>query len=200
MSEGLSDRELARLLSGRDSPSALDKEAVFERVMAETPARRRRRWAAFAVPLAAAAAVVLAVLAVPREAAFGPKGAGLANLELSCVRGEAPAPCAPGATLVFDVTPPAERPYFAAFARRPDGAIVWYRPAPGERTARASGVLEAGVHLGPEHPPGRYAVFGVFTAEPMARAELRAALGDELASNDRVTVVRRPLEVREGRP
>ena len=56
------DRRAARLLSGRDGMSVLEKEAVLDDVLRATarPARRRRtvRWMSGVTVLAAAAAVV----------------------------------------------------------------------------------------------------------------------------------------------
>lgn len=195
MSESPRDSELARLLAGRDGPSVLDKEAVFEGVMAGVaPPPRRRRWWALVAPLAAAAALALALVARPGAdpgPEFGMKGPGGANLALTCVRGQAPAACAPGTTLLFDVTPAPARPFFAAFGRRADGQGVWLWPEAGARSAEVRGLTKRGFLL---EAGGVVEVYGLFTAAPMSRDELQAGLADGLESTDVVTVVRRDVE------
>lgn len=191
------DAELAGLLSGRSGPSVLDKEAAFEAVMAEQPRRRRFGWHAAIWPMTAVAAVAvaLAVVVVPTEPApseFTPRGAADPGLTLSCVRKEAPAPCVPGATLLLDVRPKA-RPYFGAFARSPEGTIIWYLPAADQPTRKQDGLLSQGFELSGVHGGGTLEVFGVFTDRPMTRPQLKAALDDGLKSTDAVSVVRRSL-------
>lgn len=69
----LDDRKLERLLSGRDAPSATEREELFERIYARTEAGRRRWLApAFAAALASAAAAVLMFmqLRAPADAEF----------------------------------------------------------------------------------------------------------------------------------
>jgi hypothetical protein len=56
-------------------------------------------------------------------------------------------------------------------------------------------LLEQGVKLGPEHVPGRYLVYGVFSSEPLTRAQIKAVLGDELRGQAGVNVVVRELEI-----
>ncbi|HEY3668341.1 MAG TPA: hypothetical protein VGL19_20200, partial [Polyangiaceae bacterium] len=88
----------------------------------------------------------------------------------------------------------------AAFARRADGAVIWYTPPPEGVTASvapsASAVLlEQAVSLGSEHVPGHYQVYGVFSSEPLTRARIKAVLGQELRGRGGVNVVVRELEV-----
>ncbi|MCB9645611.1 MAG: hypothetical protein H6730_03285 [Deltaproteobacteria bacterium] len=193
MSNEPTDRELARLLSGRDGPSVLDREAVFEGVMAGLPAPpRRRRWLALALPLAAAVAALLAVTVRPppdQAGTFTPRGAEEPGLGLSCVRGTAPAACGPGATLLLEVTPVAERTHFAAVARRGDGSLLWLLPEGEQPSAPQAGLLERGFVL----DASDLEVFGLFTETPHTRGQLAAALEGGLESTPRVTVVRRQL-------
>lgn len=194
MTKEPSDAQLARLLSGRDEPSVLDLEAGFERVAAEVAPPRRRRWALWSAPLAAALGAAAVLVAAPgAEDEFAPRGVGAGNLQLACLRAEAPAPCAAGATLTLDVTPPPARAHFAAFARRPDGRLMWFLPAAGETSAPRRGLLDAGFVLA--GPPGPYTVYGVFSDAPMTRAAIAAAFGDDLAAPATLTVVERALEV-----
>ena len=199
----LDDRKLERLLSGRDAPSVAEREELFERIYARTEAGRRRWLApALGAALASAAAAVLMFmqLRAPADAEFRARGAGLpvAGPELSLVCTESVA-CRPGDKLSLAVRA-AGSSYFSAFARRFDGVIIWYFPEPmGASQALPSGegraVLERAVLLGPEHLPGHYEVFGVFTQRPFTRAELRLALGDDLNGSAEAIVLRRSLEI-----
>lgn len=194
------DTELARLLSGRSGPSVLEKEAAFEAVMQQQPRRRRFAWRAVLWPAVAVAAVALGVLVMPGapdRPEFGAKGSAQAGLSLSCVHADAPAPCAPGATLILQVTAH-DRPYFAAFARDAEGTITWYLPAQGERSKRQDGLLEQGFLLDPSYDQGTMQVFGVFTDTPMSRAQIKAALNGGLDSTDSVTVLPRTLTLQRG--
>lgn len=202
----LDDRQLERLLSGRDAPSVSEREELFERIYAQTEAGRRRWLApALGAALASAAAVVLMFMQLrsPADAEFRARGSGLAmgpELTLACTEGVT---CRPGDKLSLAVHAHAhatESTYFSAFARRFDGVVIWYFPEPmGASQALPSGgaraVLDRAVLLGPEHLPGRYEVFGVFTRRPFTRAELKLALGDDLAGSAEASVLRRSLEI-----
>jgi hypothetical protein len=198
----LDDRKLERLLSGRDSPSVSEKEELFERIYARSePGRRRWLVPSLGAALASAAAVVLMVtqLRGPSVPEFQARGGGALGagpeLALSC----SAEPCREGAKLSFAVRS-ASGGYFAAFARRSDGVVIWYfpeasaesQPVPG---GGARAVLDRAVVLGPEHLPGRYEVFGVFTARPLTRDELKLAIGDDLAGTADTVVVKRSMEV-----
>lgn len=192
------EHRLARLLAGRDEPSVLETEALFDRIAgaAEAPPwwRRRATWAGFGALAATAAALVL----VPRGDEFGARGGDAAVLRPHCVIDDAKAPCARGAKLLFDARPPDDKPYFAAFARRPDGKVVWYLPAPDEKSAALpdrTAVVPTAARLGDEHPAGEYTLYGVFTPNAASRAELQATVGAALESTDDATVVARVFEV-----
>lgn len=191
------DPELARLLSGRNEPSVLEKERILEQVLSRTAPPSRARWWAAAF---ATAALGMALLAVPSDPEFTHRGAEeQALFELRCVQEGVPsARCHPGQTLVFDVEPGAR--YFGAFARREDDVILWYFPAEGEGSlpladTAAQGTLERAVVLGADHPPGTYEVYGVFTDAPWSRDQIREAMDDDLRSARGAVVVRRELKV-----
>jgi hypothetical protein len=175
----------SRLLSGRRGLSRPEKEAILDGVLARVAPRPWwRRPAAIGV-LAVAAAAATAVLMIrpappdPRSGGgdeFTARGGALpASFEVSCV----PAPCATGSKLVFDVTSTGGAGYFAAFARRADGdLVIWYFPSAAAARSRplpaGGGVLDTGIALGAEHPPGRYAIEGVFSSTPLDRPAIRA--------------------------
>lgn len=206
------DRELARLLSGRDEPSILEKEALFERIVAKVEPPRQSRfrlpWLGASVAAAGAVAAVVALLVVrsrglddqhPSE--FLARGTQAnAGLELACIEQEKPSACRTGAKLTFWVSAPPDAPHFAAFGRRPDGAIVWYVPDPGGRSLRVEpgtspALLDTAVLLDDTHGAGPVTVFGVFSASPLSRSELKAALGPELLGDGSVRVIVRALEI-----
>jgi hypothetical protein len=199
----LDDRQLERLLSGRDAPSVSEREELFERIYARTDAGRRRWLApALGAALASAAAGVLMFMQLrsPADAEFRARGSGLPvagpELTLACTEGVT---CRSGDKLSLAVRA-AESAYFSAFARRFDGVVIWYFPEPlGASQALPNGgaraVLDRAVLLGPEHLPGRYEVFGVFTRRPFTRAEIKLALGDDLAGSAEAIVLRRSLEI-----
>ncbi len=192
---------LARLLSGRDEPSVLETEALFDRIAGEVAPRpwwrRPIAWGALSGLATAAAAVALVFAPVERE--FGTRGGEEPVLRAHCVVDAETAPCAQGAKLLFDARPPEGAPHFAALAKRPDGTVIWYLPAPDAASSPlgdATAVVPTAIRLGDEHPAGRYELFGVFTKDAMTRAQIEASVGAELRGGPGVTVVRRELEVR----
>lgn len=191
---------LARLLAGRDEPSVLETEALFDRIAEDVAPRpwwrRPIAWGALS-GLATATAAVFLVMSPGDE--FGTRGGAQAVLQPHCVVDEATAPCAFGAKLLFDARPPDGEPHFAALAKRPDGTVIWYLPGPEDTSkplAAETAVVPTAIRLGEEHPPGTYAVFGVFTKDALTREEIEARVGAQLESSPGVTVVERVLEVR----
>lgn len=205
------DKLPARLLSGRDEPSVLEQEAIFERVMqgvapparASVGARSRRAWP---IALAAAAALLLwrplrGSLEKPDELVA--RGGGeSATLVVGCSDARGAVPCAPGMKVSLQLTPPSGRNYFALLAQRPDGKLVWYYPKPAETTP----LLDAKLPLYPEAPlladdapAGSYRWLAVFSHEPLTREELKTRLKDDLSGDASVTLIRRTLLV-EVRP
>lgn len=165
---------IPRLLAGRDRLSRLEKEEILEKVLSRSAPRRTRWWWA-ALPAVALAAVVF-VIALPgshKESEFTARGGGkpIAAFTPSC------SPCTPGGTLLFDTHGTTYR-YFAAFARRSDGTVLWYFPAEAGASLDLGnqpthGVLDRGIAIGPEHTPGTYRVYGVFSDQPLTRAQIR---------------------------
>lgn len=203
------DRTIARLLSRKNSPSVVEKEAIFERVYERVqgeaaPSRAggsvRLVWV-WALGLAAAAAVALLWPGREPASELAARGGGEANgvaLELSC--GRTAAPCRVAGSLAFELGPAPSTLYFAAFARRQDGTIIWYFPeaeAVGLKVKASSTphVLERAVTLGPEHTPGHYELFALLSSAPMTRAQLKAALGPDLSGGSELRVLRRSFEV-----
>jgi hypothetical protein len=201
------ERTVARLLSGRNAPSVLEKEQLFERIYAGV-ARAPRRAVWYRLGLAAAGAAVLVgalwlrVRPAPPAQEFAARGAGLEATEsfrLLC-SGAAITSCKSGSTLGFELFGLAEPRHFAAFARRGDGTVIWYTPPPegvtaGVAPSASSMLLGQGVSLGREHTPGRYLVYGVFSREPLTRAQIKTALGQDLRGPAGMNVVVRELEV-----
>lgn len=164
------DRLPARLLAGRDGPSIVEKEAMLAAIL--PPKSRSKRWLWLAAPsvLAAAAAVLLVVW--PRNHnEFSPRGGPGPNarLALTCPTG-----CSAGHKLVFDLHGTAGYRYFAAFARSSDGDVIWYFPQPNGTSERVADVLARTIVFGPEHKPGRYTVYGVYSAQPLSREAIKA--------------------------
>ena len=169
------DRLVSRLLAGRDEMSRVEKDAVLERVLAERP--RRTRWTWLAVPAFAAVAAAVLFVMMPShsyddELAARGGSAVFAALHVTC----SPA-CAPGGKLVLDLHGTTGYRYFAAFAKRADGTVLWYFPASDDATSveATSGVLDRTIVLGPEHPAGTYQIYGVFSNAPLGRAAIRDA-------------------------
>ena len=167
-----------RLLAGRDRLSRIEKDAIFEQVMATLPAPRRSRWwLTVAVPaLAVIALVAWRVRATPEVVSeFASRGGTgpVATMHVTC------GACTSRDKLVFDVHGTTGYRYFAAFAQRADGTVLWYFPATADATSLdlatqpASGILGVAITLGADHPPGAYRVFGVFSHAPLARDALR---------------------------
>jgi hypothetical protein len=207
------DEQLARLLSGRDQPSVLEKEAAFAAIYARVADRGRpaQRWP-WALALSAAAAGLLMwgrfqSDSAPTAEEFRARGVQAAErFAISCypVHGapalDAQTSCAPGSRLALQLEPSAENHYLALFVRRSDGAIVWYFPSESEPMPDVAGehlgsVWQKSALLAESSPPGTYTVFAVFAPRPLSRAVLKAALGDDLRGDGTLHVVSRELDV-----
>jgi hypothetical protein len=198
----MSRRLIHRLLAGRRGLGRAEKDDIFSAVMRQVePAPSRRRWLAPVLALAgAAAALVIAPLALRRSdppADVTARGAApSATFAAFCADG----PCRLGDTLLLDVAP-GEWSHFAAFARRDDGTVVWYRSGAADDAALRPGVLATGIVLDEVHGHGTYRVYGVFSRAPLARAEIRArfqpeADGAAASAGPETAVVVRELVVR----
>lgn len=194
---------LGRLLSGKEGPSVLEKEAVFEAAFAQvepTPQGGRvwGRWLALAGAVAAAA--VFLVVKPPGDG-FQSRGPGKPAFAVRCLREGVKAACAPGAKLLFEVQSDKPR-FFSAFSVRPDGAAIWYLPSANEKAQPVepgeARVLKRGYVLGQDHPLGDYKMYGLFTESPMSKKALKAELSQRLESTERVQVVTVPWTVHAG--
>ncbi|MFC1642364.1 hypothetical protein ACFL5O_06710 [Myxococcota bacterium] len=206
--------KLVRLLSGRNEPSVLAKEALFQRILTKLePAPSRWRCATILAAVTALAGAMAAAVLVLRPPDGTPSAAEFVSrgtekvpgpwVRLACLRGARETECRLGTTLVFEVhrLPETVR-FFAAFARRSDGTVFWYFPGPTGRSPelkQPAGLLEQAVRLGPPHSPGEYEVFALFSRQPMTRVEIKAALGPEPKRSEQLLVTRRRLLLRDAR-
>jgi hypothetical protein len=196
---------VSRLLSRRNQLSRLEKEQVLERVLAGIgPGRGRRRtaWLAAGFGLAAAAALALVLPRLspsqrPGGETFTARGGGEpAVFHAHCVETASPAEptasasgCRAGAKLVFEVSAGEPSRFFAAFARRGDGSVIWYFPDTAAGTSKdlsrdlVRGVLSTSIVLGPEHPPGDYEIYGVFSNRALDRVAVKALIGSNAAAS-----------------
>jgi hypothetical protein len=194
---------MSRLLSGRNRLSRLEKEQILEQVLGEAAPLKRSRWWFAVMPAVAAAALVLFVLLPGRghdSGEFTARGEGHAAgaFKPTCAHG-----CSTGDKILFDVNGTVGYRYFAAFSRRADGTVLWYFPASDadvsvDLVAQAgSGVLDRGIVIGNEHPAGTYRVFGVFSNEPLSRAQIRDRFDEaQLSAGPGTTVTAQELVVR----
>jgi hypothetical protein len=188
--------QLPRLLAGRNRLGRDEKEAVLEEVLsAVAPRRRARRWFALAVPALALAALVLWL--VPRSqpaSEFTARGgdAHVATFAPKC-NGE----CTQGSKLLFDLQGTTGYRYFAAFAKTPDGSVIWYASGRDLTRELEHGVLVDAIVLG-DHQPGRYRVFGVFSDRELSRDAIRELFDDQGRARltAGVTVVEREVVIR----
>ena len=172
----------ARLLSRKNRLTREEKDVILARVLAATAPRRARRWPALVFALAGAAAAVIAIPWAIRdrsaESSFASRGDGAAMFDLACA-GQRTHTCQLGQTLVFDLQATRYR-YFAAFARRDDGTVIWYFPdaAPGTsldlRDRTPGGVLDRGISLDAAHGAGHYQVYGIYSAAPLSREDIKS--------------------------
>jgi hypothetical protein len=170
----------SRLLAGRNRLGRIEKDEIFAHVVRDRAAPRVR-WPWLALPVIAAAAVLIVVLGsrsgTPDPLAARGGDVPVAQLVPTC----GAAPCARGGKLLLDLHGTTGYRYFAAFARRDDdGTVIWYVPSAPDGTARAlegavrDGVFADAIVVGDEHRPGRYRVYGVFAQAPLAREAIRA--------------------------
>lgn len=170
---------------------ALDAAPREARADAARPETRRgwstRRWLWAAPALAALALLVL----VPRDE-FTAKGAGEpAQVELTCL-----STCEPGGRVALRLEAPPARPYVAIFVAE-RSALSWLTPASDAASGRvpADGLWPEGVVVPASGPLD---VYVVFSAAPLTRKAVAAAVGDDLSGSPEVTLIRRRLEPEAG--
>ena len=204
------DHRASRLLAGKGGLSRLEKEAMFDAIYERVDKSRSRRVASLSI--LSAVGIAAALLLVPKlgrmdatdefasRGSGGPVGIGKPSFRAVCVESGGPV-CAQGQRLLFQVANAGSKPYFSAFALGSEGRVLWYFPAVKEATsvptteAGAEGVLADGVVVGPEHTPGHYEIFGVFSAAPLGRHEIRQIVEADGNAPD-VSITRQALEVK----
>lgn len=175
------------------------------------PDRPRPRWglAWVLAPAMSAALVLLLWFGAGREPELVARGG--ASFETLCASAATPellvpsARCPRGAALAFRAGPSAALPYFAAVARDGRGNVLWYVPTKEEgqsvdlRAGRRDGVVPVAALLGPEHEADHYEIYGVYSAEPLDRAAIRAILERSMKGEATAAaiVVKRSLSLSE---
>lgn len=208
MKSELNNRQLVRLLSGKDRLSIIEKEQQFEQIWRRVqPARKSRIgfWTALAAASSAATLALVLFFFYPTdrlEPEFTARGTEqtIPSFTLDCVDRESPGICRPGSKLSFTLESTDKDSYFSAFARRSDNTIIWYYPDRAGNGLFVSSspdrlLLRQGIRLGQEQPPGKYEVFGIFSDHPLTRDDIKAALGHDLRGNGSLKVVRRTLVI-----
>ena len=168
----------ARLLSGKNEPSVLERESLARSVLDDTAAkadggRGRLRLRLAAAAIVGAAAVLLVVIALPND--LTPRSGQVGtSFETICRPGP---DCTVGGQLVFRVSnAPEGFEHVAIFARRKDGLVIWYFPTDEYQmstTFTDSEWMDEGVALVGEHDPGLYIVHALVSTKPVTRATVR---------------------------
>lgn len=183
---------MARLLAGSDRLTRLEKEEILAGVMkqAREPARASRPWR-WALAVACAAALLALSIPVLRRDDFAPKGdgAGGPDFRAYCTTDGQRTPCRSGTRLLFELRATPDRRYFAAFSRRGDGTVIWYLPTDErglspDALRQEHGFAPSAFVLGPEHPPGIYRVYGLFSTQPLTRQEVRSRVEGATPAGD----------------
>jgi hypothetical protein len=189
------DRLTSRLLAGRDALSRSEKDAILAGLAVAAP-RAHHRWIWLALPaIAVVALFVIAPWHVSPSSEFGARGNSrpVAALSVTCTGG-----CTRGGKLLFDLHGTTKYLYFAAFAKRGEGPVLWYFPTADDATSVAiaeTGVLDRGIVLGPEHAAGTYRIYGVFSTTPLTRATIRATFDPVKLTAGDAAVVTSDLEI-----
>jgi hypothetical protein len=170
----LDDPTLERLLAGDKGLTASETDAALDAILARQTSAKTKAWR-FMLPVALAAGLASLVIYV-QDDEFAARGNKQSNLRVAChLKDGNPLDdrCAPGETLRFEVEGAA--PYFAAFAKLPDGTISWIVPANESDLSLPIGHTRQWLPLAAEVDAqvGKHTVFGVFSKEPLTRAKVR---------------------------
>jgi hypothetical protein len=188
MTSSAEQRLAHRLLGGARTLSRPEKEDILDAVLAEVAPERSRsaRHAWLGVALACTAAGVLTVVLAPKPmrqlAAEGFVARGGPDVEpqlsVLCAEDFGPGRCRSGSQFMFEVAGAQRWTHLALYAERSDDVVLWYVPAePDGRSIALDdtaplALLPEQVHLGDDHPPGRYEVVGVFSNRALDRGEV----------------------------
>jgi hypothetical protein len=190
-------------LAGRNRLSRPEKEQILDHVLAQSAPRRRSRWWLATMPAIVAAVTVLLVLGPWRGSEQGEFTARGGDHLLGAFKPRCAHDCAAGDKILFDLHGTIGYRYFAAFSRRADGTVLWYFPRSDDAKSLdlsrelGSGVLDHGVVIGSEHPAGTYRLFGVFSNEPLTRAQIRERFDAEhVTAGPGTSVIEQQLVVR----
>jgi hypothetical protein len=188
----------ARLLSGKNVPSVLERESLARSVLDDSvgkPNESRAPWRLTAALVVGAACVLFVITTLPDE--LVPRSGEVGTTFETICR---PGPdCEVGGRLMFRVSnAPKAFDHIAIFAQRPDGLVIWYFPREEQElstTFTASEWMEEGVALVGAHEPGLYVIHALLSAEPVTRATVREQVelgGDESHELLRTEVMLKP--------
>jgi hypothetical protein len=191
---GDNERTILRLLANRARLSRVEKEDILARVLDGVVPQPRRRWLGARVfggalgGLAVVGALLLWLVPTVGHRRIGDfvarGGSSIAAVRAFCGSDPTGDSCLAGEALFFEVRGAPPSRYFAAFARRADGLVIWYFPetdAAGSldlETHIREQALDRQVRLGDEHRPGRYDVSLVFSPSPVSREDVKRWVAD----------------------
>jgi hypothetical protein len=171
------EERAARLLRGKNAPSALERERIVDQILDEVDGGRKRgRWLRpVSLVLAAGAAVAALVVVTRPPGELTPRAGGNgAVIETICVPGPE---CRRGGQLLLRVSNVAsDAGYLAAFSKRPDGLVIWYFPQSEESASApfsANQWLDEGIILDEAHRPGEYTIHALVSEEALTRSTVR---------------------------
>ncbi len=200
---------IPRLLSGKNQLSRSEKDEIFEKVMGKVAPPARSNWRlAPAFLLASVAALLLIPLAINNgdedsvQREFTARGGSSASSAFSMTCANSSESCQTSDKLVFDLSASTGYQYFSAFAKRADGAVIWYFPELPNGLSLdlhqqlQDGVLDRGVVIGSNHRTGKYQVYGIFSDEPLTRNEIKNRFKvEEVTIGSGTSVVTRELVI-----
>lgn len=173
----LDDPTLERLLAGDKGLSATETDAALDAILARQTPVRTKPWR-FALPFALAAGLATVVVVLQGDE-FAARGNKASNLRATChLKDGNPTDdvCSPGETLRFEVEGAA--PYFAAFAKLPDGTVSWILPANETDKSMNIGKTRQWLTVAAEVDAqlGTHTVYGIFSNTALTRAQVRVLI------------------------